>query len=126
LLIAHRYASDLLAGYGYAPERTMGVYLAVIVGLTFAYLHFGVLDANCAITGVNSTGSITAKCTLTHPLTMQEAIIFSITSFHGRGFFPGGLGLDSPITLIAAVEAIIGLIIEASFIATFTQRFFSR
>ena len=30
------------------------------------------------------------------------------------------------ITVIAASEAIVGLIIEVSFIATFTQRFFAR
>jgi hypothetical protein len=52
------------------------------------------------------------------------ALVFSVTSFHGRGFFPGGIALDDPITVTAAAEAIIGLLIEISFIATFTQRFF--
>jgi hypothetical protein len=52
-----------------------------------------------------------------------------VTSFHGCGFFPGGspghsLTLDDPVTVLAAGEAIIGLLIEISFIATFTQRFF--
>jgi hypothetical protein len=50
-----------------------------------------------------------------------------VTSFHGRGFFPGGgLALDDPITILAAIEAILGLFIEITFIATFTQRFFAR
>jgi hypothetical protein len=49
-----------------------------------------------------------------------------MTAFHGRGLFPGGgLALDDPITILAAVEAILGLFIEITFIATFTQRFFS-
>jgi hypothetical protein len=43
---------------------------------------------------------------------------------HGRGFFPGGLSLDDPVTVLAALEAVIGLLIQISFIATFTQRYF--
>ena len=62
-----------------------------------------------------------------HPaISPLGALIFSITSFHGRGFFPGGIPLDAPITVLAATEAVIGLIIEISFIATFTQRFFGK
>jgi hypothetical protein len=34
--------------------------------------------------------------------------------------------LGDPVAIIAAAEAIIGLLIEISFIATFTQRFFGR
>ena len=49
-----------------------------------------------------------------------------MTSFHGRGFFPGGIVLDDPITVLAAFEAVVGLAIEISFIATFTQRFFGK
>jgi hypothetical protein len=59
-------------------------------------------------------------------LSLVGALIFSITSFHGRGFFPGGLALDAPLTILAATEAIVGLVIEVSFIATFTQRFCAR
>jgi hypothetical protein len=90
------------------------------------YMHFGVVDANCTITGLTATGRFLATCSPSHTLTLQEAFVFSLTSFHGRGFFPGGLGLGSPITLIAAIEAVIGLVIEISFIATFTQRFLAR
>jgi hypothetical protein len=32
--------------------------------------------------------------------------------------------LNDPLTVIAAIEAIIGLLIEITFIATFTQRYF--
>jgi hypothetical protein len=39
---------------------------------------------------------------------------------------PGGIALDDPITVLAALEAFVGLVIEVSFIATFTQRFFAR
>jgi hypothetical protein len=55
-----------------------------------------------------------------------SALVFSVTSFHGHGFFssvfqPGGLQ-----AAVAAVEASIGLLMEITFIATFTQRFFAR
>jgi hypothetical protein len=46
---------------------------------------------------------------------------------HGRGFSPGqNIGLSSPLTILAAIEAFVGLIIEITFIATLTQRFFRR
>jgi len=63
-----------------------------------------------------------------HPaLNPVDALIFSITSFHGRGFMPGeNVSLHNPLTIFAAIEAVIGLLIEISFIATFTQRFFAR
>ena len=55
------------------------------------------------------------------------AFVFSMTSFHGRGFFPGNnIALDDPLTVLAALEALVGLIIEVTFIATLTQRFFNR
>jgi hypothetical protein len=58
------------------------------------------------------------------PLPWYEALILSVSSFHVRGFFPGGLALDDLLTLLAAAEAVIGLFIEITCIATFTQRFF--
>ena len=47
------------------------------------------------------------------------SVIFSMKSFHGRGFFPGGITLDDPLTVVA-LEAFIGLLIEVTFIATLT------
>ncbi len=96
---------DLLAGYGYRPGRSVLWYLAVIFGFALAYFAIG------------------------HLPFFPDAFVFSLTSFHGRGFFPG-LGnensLHNPLVVIAAFEAVIGLLIEISFIATFTQRFFGR
>jgi Pentapeptide repeats (8 copies) len=103
----------LIAGYGYRPMRSFIAYMLVI--LTFAGAFFALA------TGLLSFGSADA---ITSPL---AALVFSVTSFHGRGFFPGeGLALDDPITVLAALEAIVGLFIEITFIATFTQRFFAR
>lgn len=96
---------DLLAGYGYRPRRSLLWYLIIIFGFAAAYFAFGHL-----------------------PL-LPDALVFSLTSFHGRGFFPG-LGnetsLHNPLVVLAAFEAVVGLLIEISFIATFTQRFFGK
>ena len=97
---------DGLAGYGYRPGRSLTAYLLAIVGFGIAYY-------------------LLAQAVGPH-LSPLGAFIFSMTSFHGRGFFPGGIGLDDPITVLAALEAFVGLVIEVSFIATFTQRFFAR
>ena len=94
---------DILAGYGYRPGRSVIWYLIMIFGFALAYATFG------------------------HLPFFPDAFVFSLTSFHGRGFFPG-LGnensLHNPLVVTAAFEAVVGLLIEISFIATFTQRFF--
>ncbi len=75
-------------------------------------------------------GAITFGLPRTHikALAWYAALMLSVSSFHGRGFFPGGspghsVTLDDPLTVLAAAEAIVGLFIEISFIATFTQRY---
>ncbi|HXX78682.1 MAG TPA: pentapeptide repeat-containing protein, partial [Ktedonobacteraceae bacterium] len=96
---------DLLAGYGYRPGRSVIWYLVTIFVFALTYFAIG------------------------HLPFFPDAFVFSLTSFHGRGFFPG-LGsastLHNPLVVIAACEAVIGLVIEISFIATFTQRFFGK
>ena len=92
---------DLVAGFGYKPERSLGIYLLTVFVFALVYHFASVLPLN-------------------------EALIFSVTAFHGRGFITGTFSLASPITALAALEAVIGLFIEISFIATFTQRFFGR
>lgn len=95
----------LLAGYGYRPGRALVWYLFAIFGFTTAYSVFG------------------------HIPFLPDALVFSIMSFHGRGFFPslsGEISLHNPLVVLAAAEAVIGLFIEISFIATFTQRFFGK
>jgi hypothetical protein len=48
--------------------------------------------------------------------------VLDTCSFHGRGFFPGGIARDDPLTILAAFEAFVGLLIEVTCIATLTQR----
>jgi uncharacterized protein YjbI with pentapeptide repeats len=94
---------DLLAGYGYRPGRSVFWYLVIICGFAIAYSSFG------------------------HLSLLPDAFVFSLTSFHGRGLFPGldnKATLHNPLVVLAAIEAVIGLFIEISFIATFTKRFF--
>ena len=98
---------SLTSGYGYRLWRSFATYLFVIVGFATAYYLLGT--------------------TIKLPLSPLEAIVFSVTSFHGRGFSPGeNIGLSNPLTILAAIEAFVGLIIEVTFIATLTQRFFGK
>ncbi len=47
-------------------------------------------------------------------------------SFHGRGFFLGGIALDDPLTILAAFGAGVGLLIERHLDAALTQRLFGK
>ena len=105
---------DRVSGYGYKPMRSVWAYVGVILAFAAAYF---------AITNFGITPFLPTNST---PLVWYEALILSISSFHGRGQFPNGLSLGDPVAIIASAEAIIGLLIEITFIATFTQRFFAR
>ncbi len=95
----------LIAGYGYKPWRTILWYLFIIGSFASAYSFIG------------------------HLPPWPDSLVFSVMSFHGRGFFPslsGETSLHNPVVICAAAEAVVGLLIEVSFIATFTQRFFGK
>jgi hypothetical protein len=97
---------DLISGYGYKPIRSLLSYALVILGFAVAYFALG---------GANG-----------QPLSWNEAIVVSMTAFHGRGFFAAAFKPGDLVAAVAAVEAFIGLLIEIVLIATFTQRFFAR
>ena len=99
---------DVLAGYGYKPGRTVIAYISTILSFAIIYFSLALLSGHQA------------------SISPLYALIISIISFHGRGFFPGGFLPTFPMAVFAACEAIIGLTIEISFIATFTQRYFGR
>src|SRR5258708_4096189 len=94
---------ELLAGYGYRPGRSVIAYLVIIMGFMGLYL-------------------LNAHFVAPH-LRWDEALVLSVSSFHGRGFFTQDITLGDTYARLAAVEAVVGLFIEISFIATFTQRF---
>lgn len=99
---------DFIAGYGYRPSRSAIVYIFVILLFTIVY----------GLLGTTTTGA--------HHLAWDQALVISLTAFHGRGFFADQFKPEDPQAFVAALEAVIGLLIEISFIATFTQRFFGR
>lgn len=93
---------DLLAGYGYRPGRSFIAYALVISIFATIYLLLG------------------------NHFAWNEAIVISMTAFHGRGFFPEQFHPGDPQALVAAIEAFVGLLIEVTFIATLTQRLFGK
>jgi Pentapeptide repeats (8 copies) len=105
----------LLAGYGYKPLRSFLAYVLVIAGFATAYYVFGLND----LVGPHHVPG-------PHYLSWYEAFVVSMTAFHGRGFFVGTFSPGDPQALVAAIEAFLGLLIEVTFIATLTQRLFSR
>ena len=98
---------DVLAGYGYKPTRCFIAYACAILAFATAYYLLGPASHI--------------------QLTPIEAIVFSMISFHGRGFTPSiNVGISSPIAILTAIEALVGIIIELTLIATLTQRLFSK
>jgi hypothetical protein len=97
---------DVVAGYGYRPIRSLIAYVIIICAFAAAYFALG--DANG------------------QALSWNEAIVISMTAFHGRGFFSAVFQPGDLQAAVAAIEAFIGLLIEIVLIATFTQRFFAR
>jgi len=95
----------LLTGYGYRMWRIIIAYV-LLVSL-FAGLYYGFGQGH------------------PHHMSWLEALIFSITAFHGRvfssPFLPG-----SQQSIVTACEAIVGFTFEGIFIAMLTQRFFGR
>lgn len=53
---------------------------------------------------------------------LRDALVLSVTSFHGRGLQPPGLPLSDAIATLAGAEGVFGLLIEGIFIAAFTRR----
>lgn len=101
---------DLISGYGEAPGRIFAAYLVVV--LSFAAAYFGITNFGGTVL---TSGS--------QPLHWYEAIVLSLSSFHGRGFFPQAISLGDPVAVVAALEAVTGLFIELTLIATFSKRF---
>jgi hypothetical protein len=99
---------DLISGYGEEPGRILLAYLTVVLGFAAAYWSV--------------TRFLETKLA---QLSWDEALVLSLTSFHGRGFFPGFLSLGDWVARLGAAEAVIGLFIELILIATFSKRFLS-
>jgi uncharacterized protein YjbI with pentapeptide repeats len=92
----------LIAGYGYKPGQSFIAY-AIVIGVFATIYHL-----------------------LGTQLAWNEAIVISMTAFHGRGFFPDQFRPGDPQALVAAIEAFVGLLIEVTLIATLTRRLFGK
>jgi hypothetical protein len=95
------------AGYGDRLGRLFATYAVVVGGFALAMLLAAVqVKANQPLS----------------PATLQDVLVLSVTSFHGRGVQPPGLHLDDALATLAGAEAVFGLLIEGLFIAAFTRR----
>lgn len=95
----------VLTGYGFRMWRIIAAYTLLILAFAGAYWS---LDLQTP-----------------HIYTFWQALILSVTAFHGRVFSNPFL-LTEPQIVVTAIEAIFGLVIEGVFIAMLTQRFFNR
>ncbi len=105
----------LLAGYGYKLGRSFLAYLFVIIGFATSYYLLGLHD----VVGPHHVFG-------PYHLTWYEAIVVSMTAFHGRGFFANQFQPGDPQAFVAALEAFVGLVIEVTFISTLTRRLFGQ
>jgi hypothetical protein len=83
---------DLLAGYGYKPWRSFLAYLIVIT--TFATTYFVI------------------GRTVGPALSPLGSFVFSMTSFHGRGFFPGGIKLETLLLSLPLLKPLSGCLLR--------------
>src|SRR5215469_17503037 len=96
-----------VAGHGEKPGRAFVAYLGIVA--SFAAIFWAVTNF------LHTHGQ--------QPLQWYEAIVLSLSSFHGRGFFTNTINLGDPLAIVGALEAVMGLFIELIFIATFSRRF---
>lgn len=97
---------DLVAGYGYKLQRSIVAYGVTLMMFAFGYFYLS------AAHGIH--------------LSINDAMIISVTVFHGRAFFVELFRSGDPRTTLAAIESIIGMLVEVTFVATLTQRFMPR
>jgi uncharacterized protein YjbI with pentapeptide repeats len=119
---------DSVAGYGYKPLRSVVTYALCIA--TFALLYWCVTNDISLTHGLFTQAlawlGMSPPPAATYHLQGYEAVVVSMTSFHGRGFFQPSASPGDKVAILSAIEAAVGLLVEIIFIATFTQRFFAR
>lgn len=98
----------LLTGYGYHPGRALGWYLLTLGAFAAAYLQ------------LMPAGIVGAA-----PAAWWSALLVSIGMFHGGGFFQLGPDLGNLAALLKGLEAVIGLVIELTFVITTALRYLS-
>jgi hypothetical protein len=97
---------ERISGYGERPWWAFGTYLVTI--FFFAIIYFILYSSG--LTAEPNVGIL-------------EALVLSVTSFHGRAFLVGNLPPSDWTAIVAAFEAIVGFFIEIVFIVSFSRRF---
>jgi uncharacterized protein YjbI with pentapeptide repeats len=92
-----------ICGWGFRPGRTVLWYLTLLLSFWAGYAR-----------------------TVRHLSGFQD-LVLSVSAFHGRGVFISNLqSLSQPASALVITEAVLGLLIEATFVATFAQRFIGK
>lgn len=97
----------VLAGYGFRLWRIFAAYLFVLTIFAALYFVLG-LPKTQDVSTLNRAG---------------DAFLVSLTAIHGRVFLEQ-LGQYSAQAWVAAVESVVGIVIEGVFVAMLIQRFF--
>jgi len=97
---------DLCAGYGYKPLRALFAYLLVIAAFMMLYYVQGIVHD-------------------TH-LSWEQLLTVSMTSFHGRVFFPTDIELSRLQAFTSVIEGFVGFIMEVGLIVIFARGFFKK
>jgi len=114
---------SMLAGYGYRPLNTVGWYVLLLVlsTLIYAWQNYAALH----VCPTACSPQVLGQALWDQPGVLGQAFVQAITALHGRGFFPQPHATGWEMGT-AALDAVAGLLIEATFVATFVQRFFAR
>ena len=108
-----------VAGYGFKPGRSVAFYLGALVSFAGGYVaiaqHFA--TPSCPTDASDPMQALSCG----HDF--GSAFLMSVLSFHGRGL-ANGFDLQNPLTALAALEAVVGLTLEVTFIVAYTQRVF--
>jgi hypothetical protein len=96
----------LLAGYGYRMWRILVAYAIIVLLCAGAYYVLGIYYEP--------------------HLSFLDALLTSITAFHGRVFSEPFLHSGIPQLWVTAFEAVMGLVVEGVFIAMLAQKFFGK
>jgi uncharacterized protein YjbI with pentapeptide repeats len=96
----------LLTGYGYRMWRILVAYVFIVLLCAVAYFVLGMYYEP--------------------HLSFLDAVLTSITAFHGRVFSEPFLHTGASQLWVTAFEAVMGLVIEGVFIAMLTQKFFGK
>lgn len=133
------WALGFFTGYGHYISRLFGTYVGVLVAFAAIYLGVTYQPARghplpalpwshipAAISWIRDVLSfcivrVPAAVHASTPSHLFDVLIFSVTAFHGRGL-QQMQNLSEVVIWWAGVEAVLGLLIEALFVAAFARR----